>query len=218
MSVRRTGTAPAPQISTPPGAPPAATPPVTEAPAAGEPEAAFEAGKPGWRERARGMLPQPIRNAHSMREAVEGAREMLPEDIKAINDAEGAKNAARAYFSDPTNTTHVALSATRGTLKGAGYVLRGMPVVGNVLSGASAVCSIAKACVDTHSLIKEKDPELDKGDVAAAWGRAAADVAGIFFPPLGVAGRLGVSAYKVYDLVEEHRSESAQPPQAPVDP
>lgn len=124
-----------------------------------------------------------------------------------------ARDGVTHYFDNTTNRTTASLTAVRAGLSGAGLLLRGLPVIGNVVNAARAVLSLAKACVQTDALLDHK-PQANRNTVIAAWANVATDVAGIFFPPIGLAGGVGVTAYSVYDAVSS-RDDAPPRPQAP---
>lgn len=122
---------------------------------------------------------------------------------KDLSFRERAGNALNAYISNRTNVTTGAISAGRAGVQGVGMLLRGMPVVGNVVNAASALLSAARAAVTTVARVKGRDG-VETADVVADWARVATDIGGIFFPPVGVAGAAGDLAYRAYDFVEDH--------------
>ncbi|MEW5848438.1 MAG: hypothetical protein AB2A00_06465 [Myxococcota bacterium] len=125
------------------------------------------------------------------------------------SNTRGMGNAVRAYFSSRTNVATASLSAAGVGITGAKLALRSVPVVGNLVNAASALISVAKACVRTAALLNH-ERNVDKADVMVDWARVATDVGGIFFPPIGAAGSVGAAAYTVYDVISDHQASKSE--------
>lgn len=127
---------------------------------------------------------------------------------------EKARSAVQSYFANRTNRKTAAIGVARtsvGMGRWVGFtLLRGTPLLGNVLNAVAAVLDLAHAAVRTAAALT-RESDIPRRDLVADWARVCTDVAGIFFPVVGMAGGAAHGAYSLASAAVAHHDRD-QPP------
>lgn len=132
-----------------------------------------------------------------------------------------ARSAVQSYFANRTNRKTAAIGVARtsvGMGRWVGFtLLRGTPLLGNVLNALAAVLDLAHAAVRTTAALT-RESDIPRRDLVADWARVCTDVAGIFFPVVGMAGGAAHGAYSLASAAVAHRDREQPPEGGPPAP